>query len=166
MQNPVQIKDPEVEQSVRQQLDSFLDDYELEESVFYSSEVLMVYSYFESILRLILFSEAKKRNSKELLKAVYAICGEGISEEEKVNNLKFEYEFSLIRNQLCHNNNGTSNPNSVSFLTEYANKTEGVYYENEELVFSNQEAILQLLHKTNSILLEITKVLGYKTKRI
>lgn len=67
----------------------------------------------------------------------------------------------VLRNQICHNNNGT--PTEDDELKKIAQDNEGVEYNDGE-VYVNKSMVGEALDAAHRVLTELAEKLGYKTE--
>jgi hypothetical protein len=72
-------------------------------------------------------------------------------------NLDFLDDIRLLRNQICHNNNGTPNKNFLAKIDKY----DGVLFDGE-ITINNREIIDKSLKSAYFLLKELCKAIGFE----
>ncbi|MBR3532241.1 MAG: hypothetical protein IKN83_12865 [Bacteroidaceae bacterium] len=95
--------DSEIYNSVYSTLLSYLEDSDFKKDLFYQAMVMLVYSFYERIIR----SLADKANESTLIDAIckakgITLSNEAIKAKEDINS-----NIRILRNQIVHNNFGT-----------------------------------------------------------
>lgn len=150
--------DKEVELSIYFQMRNALDiDYDLCD-IFYQSMLIMVVSYYESMITML----SKTIKAEDSIRAICEKRSVVLSPtaEEYVNVL--EKEVMVLRNNVCHNNFGTHrNP---EMLCSIAKNSDEIYFENGIISITGPTYVLNVLKMEHRILLELAAKLGYKNK--
>lgn len=158
-------EDTEIEIDCYNQMAESLGDKENECNIFYQSIMIMVCSYYESILIRILKEEGLKNiKPAEIIKELCKVKNIQLSEEclEKMQYLD-DY-IRPLRNQLCHNNNGT--PKNVKILKKIAETNDDVNFEDGEIRIIQKDFVAKSLNRVYSVLSELSDKLDYKTCKI
>lgn len=149
--------DEDIEKTVLSQLETAFDDIEGKKDMFYQSMFLMAYSYYESILT-VMNKDARPNNVESIMCAPNGI----VLSQESINNINYiSNVISLIRNNVCHNNAGTTrNAKKVNGIIA---KCSDVVFENDIITFTGDSFIRDVLEKEYSILTELANKMGYKS---
>lgn len=138
---------------------------EFEELLFYKSMLIMVYSYYESIIHRMAIDVGVKEDRPSL------ICdkiGKALSSETKD---KIDYIWNyvrLLRNHLCHNDSGTKDKDeectkkSLNWLCQNKYIEMGDNLGEYNVYYISKDFILDVLTKEHYVLLELSKIIGYK----
>ena len=134
-----------------------------EELLFNQSMLIMVYSYYESILCRL----AKECGVKEERPGAIAAKYKATIEGEYLKIVTFLHNTLLpLRNQLCHNNNGTLYARSKKEDIENINKLIQKKYisiDDERIYITNREFVKQVLDGEHKLLLKLAGICGFKT---
>jgi len=152
--------DKEIEASICSSMyvAAFEDDGELQNN-FYQSMLLMVVSYYESIITLF----AKETRSEDNIHAICTKKSITLSTETRTNIGYIEEEVNALRNNVCHNNFGT--PRKRDVLEKIANKSDEIHFHDDVISITGPNYILNVLNKESEILLELADRLGYKNMK-
>ena len=137
--------------------------------LFFNSLTIAIYSYYESIIRDMakdLFGSDINLKSSKLLDEVLARKKIELITEEKELVTLFGKEYSSIRNQLCHNNNGTPNEKYLDLILNICKDNEGVDFFDGVLNISSDMYPIKMLEDAHRLLLSLAKKFDYKTKMI
>ncbi len=158
-------EDTEIGIDCYNQMVESLGDKENECNIFYQSMLIMVCSYYESILIRILKEESLKNiKPTEIIKKLREVKNIRLS-EECLEKMKYLDDYIRpLRNQLCHNNNGT--PKNVEILKKIAKTNDNVNFEDGEIRITQKDIVVKSLDMAYYILSELSEKLGYKTQRI
>lgn len=134
-----------------------------EELLFNQAMLIMVYSYYESILcRLAKECDVKEESPSAIAaKQNASIDGEYL----KISTFLFN-TMRPLRNQLCHNNNGTLYVMSKDEEIENINKLIQKKYiseDDERIYITNRKFIKQVLDGENKLLLKLAEICGFRT---
>lgn len=152
--------DKEVEYSILSQLECSFDDIEGIKNTFYQSMLLIVYSYYESIITLI----DKDARPNSIVSNICIPNGIVLS-QESIDNISFISEdVSIIRNNVCHNNAGTPrNPDKVKRIVD---NYSDLAFEDGVVSINGDIFLRELLDREYFVLSELADKLGYKNKTI
>lgn len=152
--------DKEVEYSILSQLECSFDDIEGLKNTFYQSMLLIVYSYYESIITLI----DKDARPNSIVSNICIPNGIVLS-QESIDNISFISEdVSIIRNNVCHNNAGTPrNPDKVKRIVD---NYSDLAFEDGVVSINGDIFLRELLDREYFVLSELADKLGYKNKTI
>lgn len=153
-----------IEMEQYNQMANSLDNVEFERNIFYQAMMVMVCSYYESILIRIFKEEALKKISPiKIIETLCKVKDIELSDEcwKKVRFL--DNYIRPLRNQLCHNNNGT--PKNEDVLKEIAKTYRGVIFEEGEIRISERNIVEDVLNTAHEILSELSEKLSYKTQK-
>lgn len=152
--------DKEVEYSILSQLEYAFDDIEDLKNTFYQSMLLIVYSYYESIITLI----DKDARPNSIVSNICVPNGIVLS-KESIDNISFiSDDVSIIRNNVCHNNAGTPrNPDKVKRIVD---NYSDLAFEDGVVSISGDSFLRELLDREYFVLSELADKLGYKNKTI
>jgi len=134
-----------------------------EELLFNQAMLIMVYSYYESFL----CRFAKESGVKKACPSAIAENYNTTIEGEHLKTSTFLHETILpLRNQLCHNNNGTLYARSKD--DEIANvknliKKKYISEDDGRIFVTNRDFIKQVLDGEHELLLKLAEICGYKT---
>lgn len=137
-----------------------------EELLFNQSMLIMVYSYYESFLCR-LAKESGLNVKTDARPSSIAKAHNGTIEEEFLKISTFLHEKILpLRNELCHNNNGTlysreeKNESAIAELDRKGYISMG----NDGISFIDRKFIKQVLDGENKLLLKLAEICGFNTK--
>ena len=156
--------DYEVYSSIYSSEISRIDPCYDEEQLFNQAMLIMVYSYYESaLLRL-----AKEIQEDEARPSVIANHFGVILDDEllKISNYLFKTILPL-RNQLCHNNQGTLFTRSKKEDIENIDKLKKrkfISMDDDRIVFIDRNFIKKILDGEHKILLKLAEICGFKTQ--
>lgn len=152
--------DKEVEYSILSQLEYAFDDIEDLKNTFYQSMLLIVYSYYESIITLI----DKDARPNSIVSNICVPNGIALS-KESIDNISFiSDDVSIIRNNVCHNNAGTPrNPDKVKRIVD---NYSDLAFEDGVVSINGDSFLRELLDREYFVLSELADKLGYKNKTI
>ena len=155
--------DPDIEQDYFSQLCRCFDDTVMCLPLFYNTMLVMAYSYYESMLGRILDYEVKKKkgNAEKLLDSICKLRDIKLSKDRKADVAFMRNAVRILRNQICHNNNGT--PKDDEALKKIAKDNDGVGYSGGE-VYVNETMAAKALDAAHRVLVELAEKLGYKTE--
>jgi hypothetical protein len=135
-----------------------------EESLFNQAMLIMVYSYYESMLRRLAKESGIKENWPSAVAAKYDVMIDG----EYLKIATFLHNTMLpLRNQLCHNNNGTLYARSKDSEIENINKLIQNKYISEDdgrIYITNRNFVKQVLDGEHKLLLKLAEICGFKTR--
>lgn len=154
--------DWEVEQSIYSQNVSSLEECGEEIPLFYNSMALTIYSYYDSIVRLI----ARGCGTKALVKAICDTKGLSLVDSLLQSIDKVDSEMRIIRNHIAHNNAGTTSLNKEKDLKELSRKEEDLNYDGGVLAILGDKYLNVILDQEYTILSALADKLGYKYKHI
>ena len=136
-----------------------------EELLFNQAMLIMVYSYYESFLYR-LAKECGLNVKTEARPSAIAKAHNDSIEGEFLEISKFLHEMILpLRNELCHNNNGTlysreeDNENAITELERKGYISIG----SDGISILDRKFIKQVLDGENKLLLKLADICGYKT---
>lgn len=165
--NEIAAGDSEVYSSTYSSEISRVDSCYYEEQLFNQAMLIMAYSYYEStLLRL-----AKEINEEVARPSVIAKhLGEELDEElSKISNYLFRTIFPL-RNQLCHNNQGTLFARSTNKREEQIENIDKlierkiITIDDGRIVSIDRSFIKSILDGEHKLLLYLAEICGFKTK--
>lgn len=133
--------------------------YEIE--LFNQSMLIMTYSYYESII----YRLAKETGSENRPSSIATKAGSTLDEESlKVSSYLFE-TIRPLRNELCHNNNGTlfveATENEISNIRELE-KEKIISICDGKITIFDRDFISQTLEKEYKLLHNLADICGYK----
>jgi len=135
-----------------------------EELLFNQAMLIMVYSYYESMLGRL----AKECGIKEERPSAIAAKYNATIEGEFLRIATFLHNTMLpLRNQLCHNNNGTLYARSKDNEIENINKLIQKKYISEDdgrIYITNRNFVKQVLDGEHKLLLKLAEISGFKTR--
>jgi len=135
-----------------------------EELLFNQAMLIMVYSYYESMLRRL----AKECNAKEEWPSAIAAKYNVTIDGEYLKIATFLHNTTLpLRNQLCHNNNGTLYARRKDDEIENINKLIQKKYISEDdgrIYITNRNFVKQVLDGEHKLLLKLAEICGFKTR--
>lgn len=155
--------DSDIEHDYFSQCCRCLDDMGMCIPLFYNTMLVMAYSYYESMLGRILDYKykTKSKGAKNILDCIFKLSSIDLSQARQ-GDVVFMYDtVRVLRNQICHNNNGT--PTEDDELKKIAQANEGVEYNGGE-VYVNESVARKALEAAYGVLSELAEKLGYKTK--
>lgn len=133
--------------------------------LFNQAMLIMVYSYYESVLRRL----AKECGIKEEWPSAIASKYDVTIDGEYLKIATFLHNTMLpLRNQLCHNNNGTLYTRSKDNEIENINKLIQKKYISEDdgrIYITNRNFVKQVLDDEYKLLLKLAEICGFKTRR-
>lgn len=135
-----------------------------EEQLFNQAMLIMIYSYYEStLLRL-----AKEIKEDEARPSVIANHFGVILDDELLNISNYLFKTILpLRNELCHNNNGTlysrekDNERAIAELE----RKKYLFIDNDGISIIDRSFIKKVLIDEHKLLLKLAEICGYKTTR-
>lgn len=134
-----------------------------EELLFNQAMLIMVYSYYESMLRRLAKESGIKEEWPSAIAAKFSVTIDG----EYLKIATFLHNTMLpLRNQLCHNNNGTLYARSKDSEIENINKLIQNKYISEDdgrIYITNRNFVKQVLDGEHKLLLKLAEICGYKT---
>lgn len=136
-----------------------------EEQLFNQAMLIMVFSYYESFL----FRLAKESNSESYWPSAIAEKNGVILEEYFKNKSSFLRETIFpLRNQLCHNNNGTlfSRKSEDKNAIEQLIQRKCISVDDGRIRVLDRNFIHETLDDEYKILLKLADICGYKTSMI
>ena len=135
-----------------------------EELLFNQAMLIMVYSYYESMLRRLAKESGIKEDWPSAIAAKYDVMIDG----EYLKIATFLHNTMLpLRNQLCHNNNGTLYARSKDSEIENINKLIQNKYISEDdgrIYITNRNFVKQVLDGEHKLLLKLAEICGFKTR--
>lgn len=157
----------EVYQSIYQSEMSKFESCFDEELLFNQAMPIMAYSYYESILMRI----AKEETLKSSRPSEIAGKHEVISDYEYVEISEYLHNTILpLRNQLCHNNNGTlfernkDNKKDEKLNMQKLVECNNIEIEDGIIYIKDLHFIQETLDKEYRLLIKLTDIFGYKTQ--
>ena len=155
--------DYEVYSSIYSSEISRIDPCYDEEQLFNQVMLIMVYSYYEStLLRL-----AKEIKEDEARPSVIANHFGVVLDDELLKISNYLYKTILpLRNQLCHNNQGTLFTRSKKEEIENIDKLEErkfITMDDDRIVSIDRNFIKKILYGEHKLLLKLAEICGYKT---
>lgn len=158
--------DREIESDIYfQELRSIYNQTEYEECLFYKSMLIMVYSYYESILNKMAF-DVNADNSRPSI-----ICkkkGKSLSKENQKKAVFLYEKVYFLRNHLCHNDSGTKNKDEkkTEAALDWLCQNKCINLDNSlyrgEVCYISKDFILDVLNKEYDVLVELSKIIEYK----
>lgn len=179
MKEWITTQEHEVEQLARQEADGDFEVYSsiyaseisrtescyYEEFLFNQAMLIMVYSYYESFLCRL----AKECNAKDYWPSVIAKTFGVTLEEDLLKISSFLRETILpLRNQLCHNNNGTlfSRKSEGKDAIDHLIQRKCISLDDGRICVLDRNLIQETLDDEYKILLKLADICGYKTTMI
>lgn len=159
--------DFEIYQSIYKSEMSKFESCTDEEQLFYQGTFIMVYSYYESILMRISKEEGLKSSRPSDIAGKYGVKldYEYIEISEYIRNTILP-----LRNQLCHNNNGTlftrnkdhkeNEKLNIQKLIDY----NSIEIEDGVIYIKDSRFIQETLYKEYRLLIKLADICNYKTK--
>jgi hypothetical protein len=153
--------DPEVYLSTYQSQIQRIDPCYYEIELFNQSMLIMTYSYYESTI----YRFAKETESDNRPSCIAEKEGSSLDEVSlKISSYLFD-TIRPLRNELCHNNNGTlfieATESEKSNILELVRK--GILSINDEkIIISDSSFILQTLEIEHKLLCNLADICGYK----
>ena len=158
--------DCEIEADIySQESRAIFEQTEFEELLFYKSMLTMVYSYYESILNKMACDVGSDNNRPS------SICekkGVSLSKKNQEKAVFLYEKVYFLRNHLCHNDSGSTDKDEEK--TELA--LDWLYRNNfidmddslgkYNIYYINKDFILDVLTQEHDVLLELSKIIGYK----
>ena len=143
------------------------DSYGEEEQLFNQAMLIMVYSYYESTL-LRLSKEIQEDEARPSIIANH--FGKDLDDEMlKISNYLFK-TIAPLRNQLCHNNQGTLFARSTNRREEQIENVEKlverkfITIDDGRIVSIDRAFIKNILDGERKLLLKLAEICGFKTK--
>ena len=133
-----------------------------EEQLFNQAMLIMIYSYYESLLCRL----AKKCNTQETPSAIAEKYGTPL-DEELVRIATFLHETLLpLRNELCHNNNGTlySRKSENEIAIDRLVQRKYISVDDGRIVSIDRNFIKTMLDGEHKLLLKLAEICGFKTQ--
>lgn len=134
-----------------------------EDLLFNQAMLIMVYSYYESVVCRLAKECGISEERPSTIAAKYGATIDG----EYLTIATFLHNTILpLRNQLCHNNNGTLYARSKDSEIENINKLIQKKYISEDdgrLYITNRNFVKQVLDVEHKLLLKLAEICGYKT---
>lgn len=152
--------DKEIECSVHSELSKALDSLPLENEMFNNAMLLIIYSYYESVINLL----AKNIGTKQQIDAIcqtkrITMCDEIQKEIDFLDdNVKY------LRNQIAHNNNGTFRQETK--LQSIISSFDSLCLNDDTICIKSKQFLLDILQKEYKVLSFLSKELGLKTKTV
>ena len=138
-----------------------------EEQLFNQAMLIMVYSYYESTL-LRLATEIHEEEARPSVIAKH--FGENLDDElSKISNYLFKTVYPL-RNQLCHNNQGTLFARSTNRKEEQIENVEKlverkfIKMDDGRIASIDRTFIKKILDGEHKLLLKLAEICGFKTR--
>lgn len=156
----------EVYQSIYQSEMSKFESCSDEELLFNQTMLIMAYSYYESILMRIAKEETLQSSRPSEIAGKHGITLEC---EYKDISKYFYNTIRPLRNQLCHNNNGTlferNNDDKEDEMKNIQKLVEGNRIEiiDGRIYIKDSHFIQEILDKAYKLLLKLADICGYKT---
>lgn len=142
-----------------------IDNCSGEEQLFNQAMLIMVYSYYESILQRI----ADELSTEPQPSKIANLHGKLLNDEMKKNSIFIHETILPLRNQLCHNNNGTlfkrSQKQGKNNILNLA-KLKVIDIEDNKITISNPNFICDVLEIEHDVLSKLADICGYKTIKI
>ena len=157
--------DMEVYSSIKRSSMSFLEECDDEEQLFNQSMLIMVFSYYESFLCRL----AKECDAKSARPSVIAEKKGDTLDEELIKIAVFLHERILpLRNQLCHNNNGTlfSRNAEDEKAIEILKEMKYISVDDGRISIIDKSFIQKTLESEYKLLLRLANICGFRTKFI
>ncbi len=154
--------DQEIEWDTYRNMSSWLESQYEEIPLFYNSMAISIYSYYENIIRLI----AQECGTKELLNAICETKGIKLSSDLQSFIDSIDSEMKVVRNQICHNNAGTSKASKFKCLESLSSREKEICFEDGVLSIHGDEYLKKMLEQEYKILSTLAEKLGYKSKRL
>ena len=155
--------DDEVYRSIYNTEISRIDSCDEEEQLFNQAMLIMVYSYYESLL-LRLAQGCNAQNSRPSV--IADLNGVSLDGEYK---MIADYLYNVIlplRNEVCHNNNGTlflrAKDNEITLNSLVEKKYISIF--DDRIVFIDRLFIKKILDGEHKLLLYLAELCGFKTK--
>lgn len=139
----------------------FLSDLFDIQNMFYKSMLSTVYSYYESILTLIVVEE----NLGDKQKPFDALKDKVYSKLQSEVKIDFDYLYDtirLIRNIITHNYNGTPSPDQIRAAQTETELKRGFAMYNQESYIVEKKYVALVLDMEYRVLQAICKALGYR----
>lgn len=137
-----------------------------EELLFNQAMLIMVYSYYESILCR-LAKECGLDVKTDARPSSIPNKHNGTIEGESLNISTFLHDTILpLRNELCHNNNGTLYSREEDNERAIVELEKGGYISisNDGIIVTNREFLKKVLDKEHELLLKLAEICGFKTQ--
>lgn len=142
-------------------VDGHLSDLYDIQNMFYKSMLSTVYSYYESILTLIVVEE----NLGDKQKPFDALKDKVYSKLQSEVKIDFDYLYDtirLIRNIITHNYNGTPSPDQIRAAQTETELKRGFAMYNQESYIVEKKYVALVLDMEYRVLQAICKALGYR----
>ena len=156
--------DEEVRLDVYHSLASGLDEYDSAADTFHSAMLIMVYSYYETVVHL-LYQKAKRVPPLAKLCEANRIR----LNKERQDDLDFLFNVVLpVRNHLVHNNrpDSTENNKRIEQLKAICQARQDLDVNDGRLTLTNDTLSLEALKRAHRTLSYVAEKLGYTTKYI
>lgn len=156
--------DEEVRLDVYHSLASGLDEYDSAADTFHSAMLIMVYSYYETVVHL-LYQKAKRVPPLAKLCEANRIR----LNKERQDDLDFLFNVVLpVRNHLAHNNrpDSTENNKRIEQLKAICQARQDLDVNDGRLTLTNDTLSLEALKRAHRTLSYVAEKLGYTTKYI
>lgn len=156
--------DSECEYSIYSQIsDVFVEQYSEVSILFYNSMLVLVYSYYEAFVNRIL--DELKINcpyQKTRCRIDYIMQEKGgkLKIENKKNIDYLEDKIRILRNNICHNNQGTTHNKEI--LNELAKTNKEIFFYGDAVCIEGHKFILDVLEIEYNILIDILDNTGYE----
>ena len=154
-------EDPEIRYTISSQYSTVFDDADYRKNLLLQAILIISYSYFESCLDLIL-KDLGNSISRDKIQTIYRQRGIVMSEEE-TTAIEFMEEIRELRNDICHNNEGTYR--RPELLKKLSKEWDGVNFDGM-LTISKPDIVLEVLDKSYFLLSHTCEILDYKTTKI
>lgn len=152
--------DKEIEYSVHSELSKALDSLPLENEMFNSAMLLIIYSYYESVINLL----AKDIGTKQQIDAICQTKKITISDEIQKEIDFLDDNVRYLRNQIAHNNNGTFRKEAK--LLNIISSFDDLCLNDDIICIKNKRFLLNILQREYNVLSFLSKELGLKTKTV
>ncbi len=134
-----------------------------EELLFNQAMLIIVYSYYESVLNRLAKECGTSGVRPSAIAAKYNVTLKGVS----LKIATFLHKTILpLRNQLCHNNNGTlyerSKKEDIKNIHQLIQK-KYITIDDEKIYITNREFVKLVLDCEHKLLLKLAKICGFKT---
>lgn len=161
--------DLEIYQSIYHSEISKLESCYDENQLFYQAMFLMIYSYYESILMRIAKEEALRTSRPNDIAGKHGV----ILDYEYIEISEYLHNTILpLRNQLCHNNNGTlfarnrDNKKDEELNIQKLVECNNIEIEDGRIYIRDSHFLQETLDKEYRLLIRLADICGYTTLRL
>lgn len=152
--------EPEVFETELSQMQVAFENDEFRKDVFYKGMLILVYSYFESMVNIL----TRNTRAPEKVKAFCRSKNIHLSEEAKNANEWIGSDVHVLRNHIVHEE--FEKPRHVNDIKRISEEREDIIFSDNEIRFIGSKFIHEALSKEELILRELCRLTGHHNRRI